>query len=159
MGPRTPLHLMRDCSWVPDEFPKLRKTPFLCSSDRTADHAGGGYNCIAWAAGRQDAWWWPTDDPAAYWPAELPREPINGETVANFIKAFQILGFITCEGPAFEPGVEKIAIFVGRLGTPTHAARSLPNGMWTSKLGVARTSSTTAWRTSKGTRMAKRLPS
>ena len=34
-----------------------------------------------------------------------------------------------------EPGVEKIAIFSDTAGDPRHAARQLPSGAWTSKLG------------------------
>jgi hypothetical protein len=30
---------------------------------------------------------------------------------------------------------QKIAIYIDVSGTPTHAARQLPNGKWTSKLG------------------------
>lgn len=31
--------------------------------------------------------------------------------------------------------MRKLAIFVNDQGTPTHAARQLPDGWWTSKLG------------------------
>ena len=34
-----------------------------------------------------------------------------------------------------EEGYEKLALFVNAQGKPTHAARSLPNLAWTSKLG------------------------
>jgi len=37
--------------------------------------------------------------------------------------------------PSIEPGFEKIVIYVDDADVPTHAARSLQNGMWTSKLG------------------------
>ena len=36
-----------------------------------------------------------------------------------------------------EAGFEKIAIFVDATGEPTHAARQMGSGMWTSKLGTA----------------------
>lgn len=32
-------------------------------------------------------------------------------------------------------GFQKVAFFVGANGVPTHAARQLPSGLWTSKLG------------------------
>jgi hypothetical protein len=40
------------------------------------------------------------------------------------------------ENGELERGYEKVAIFVDPNNEPTHAARQLPNGMWTSKLGV-----------------------
>jgi len=86
------------------------------------------YNCIAWAAGVTDAWWWPT--PGRYWPADVPRE----ETLAAFLAAFALLGYSAGASPLLEPEVEKVALYaVGQ--TPMHAARQLPDGTWTSKLG------------------------
>ena len=66
-----------------------------------------------------------------YWPKDVARE----ETVAAFVKAYETLGCTTCENSDVEPGFEKIAIFTKPAGTPTHAARQLPTGKWTSKLG------------------------
>jgi hypothetical protein len=57
------------------------------------------------------------------------------ETVEAFVAAFSTLGYRRCPTGALEPGVEKVAIFVDTSGTPTHAARQLENGAWTSKLG------------------------
>lgn len=34
-----------------------------------------------------------------------------------------------------EQGYEKVALYVDHDGKPTHAARQLPTGRWTSKLG------------------------
>ena len=34
-----------------------------------------------------------------------------------------------------EPGVEKVAIYADEHGEPQHAARQLPSGNWTSKIG------------------------
>jgi len=64
------------------------------------------------------------------WPSGARRE----ETVAAFIEAFQTLGFVTCADGALEQGFEKIALYA-LAGAPKHAARQLPNGHWTSKLG------------------------
>lgn len=88
------------------------------------------YNCIAWAAGDSSRWWWPDSQLVAYWPPEAPRN----ETMSAFVAAFELLGFTVCESPEYEPGWEKVALFC-RQGTPTHAARQLPSGTWTSKLG------------------------
>src|SRR5205823_3917683 len=88
------------------------------------------YNCIAWAVGRTDRPWWPAAGGDAYWPDGIPNE----ETVEAFVLAFATLGFEPCDRGDPEPGYEKIALYA-RDGKPTHAARQLPDGKWTSKLG------------------------
>ena len=55
-------------------------------------------------------------------------------TLAAFIAAFRTLGYELCSDGALEQGIEKIAIYTLN-GKPTHAARQLPSGDWTSKLG------------------------
>jgi hypothetical protein len=88
------------------------------------------YNCIAWAAGVTDAWWWPDPDGFDYWPTGVPRE----RTLAAFNQALATVGFLPCLDDAVEPGHEKVAIYATADG-PTHAARQLPNARWSSKLG------------------------
>ena len=88
------------------------------------------YNCIAWAVGTMDVWWWPL--PGRYWPEGVPRE----ETVAAFFAALATVGFLPGATPDLEPDVEKVALYAIGV-TPTHAARQLSNGWWTSKLGPA----------------------
>src|SRR3989442_11379407 len=95
---------------------------------RVTSTASWEYNCIAWVAGVTDAWWWPV--PGRYWPADVPRE----ETLAAFLAAFAALGYAPCPTADLEPGIEKIALYAVE-DTPTHAARQLPTGWWTSKLG------------------------
>ncbi len=65
-----------------------------------------------------------------HWPDGVPRE----YTIDAYIAAFRTKGFEVCDGESLEPGVEKIAIY-GQHGEPTHAARQLPGGSWTSKMG------------------------
>ncbi len=129
---------MRDCSWIlrqPDRFKNARPDNFKCCSDRTNDRPNNGYNCIAWAVGKTDNWWWPTDVPGAFWPKGLPKELPDQETLGNFIRAFETEGYSACANSRFENGFEKVGIFVDSRGTPTHAARLLPCGVWTSKMG------------------------
>lgn len=76
-------------------------------------------------------WWWPDALDTSYWPEGAPRQ----ETVAAFVQAYATLGFVTCQSDTLEPGFEKIAIYVDTSGKPSHAARQLPSGKWTSKLG------------------------
>lgn len=40
-----------------------------------------------------------------------------------------------CRNGDVEPNIEKLAIYATIDGKPQHAARQLPNGRWTSKLG------------------------
>lgn len=109
-------------------FPGLRGTVYQVTSP-TDDT----YNCIAWAAGDSTDWWWP-DEPdqsdSAYWPPGVPRV----ETLEALRAAFATLGCEVCDDDGSEAGYEKIALFA-LAGVPKHAARQLPDGHWTSKLG------------------------
>ena len=57
------------------------------------------------------------------------------KTLENFVNAFKPERFVECESAELEDGLEKVAIFVNYRNKPLHAARSLPDGSWTSKLG------------------------
>ncbi len=62
----------------------------------------------------------------------LPRRV----TLECFVAAFETLQYARCESEEYEDGFEKIAILVDPFTTkPTHAARQLTTGRWTSKLG------------------------
>lgn len=88
------------------------------------------YNCIAWAAGENDVWWWPDDMFYAHWPDTVPRQV----TIEAFIQAFSTKGYYQCDDGSLEKGFEKIALYALN-EKPTHAARQLSDGNWTSKLG------------------------
>lgn len=127
---------VRDCSWLlrsQEDFPNVRPDNFKCTSDATRD-SDDKYNCIAWAIGKTDNWWWPRQLGGYHWPKGLPREPLNKETIKNFISAFETEGFERCADGEFEDRFEKVAIYVNHIGVPKHAARLLPNGSWTSKM-------------------------
>lgn len=106
------------------KLPNLRSSEYQITSPQTPE-----YNCIAWAAQDNDRWWWPTSD--YYWPDGIVRR----ETLDAFIQAYGTLGYVPCEDDKLESGVEKIAIYINSNRIPTHAARQLPSGKWTSKLG------------------------
>jgi hypothetical protein len=89
------------------------------------------YNCIAWAAGDKTRWWWPDAMNQRHWPQGLPRIV----SLDNFIRAYETIGYEKCDDPTVEQGFEKIVIYANASGLPRHAARQLPNGEWTSKLG------------------------
>ena len=112
-------------SRLEDLFPGLADGVFQLTSPATAE-----YNCIAWAAGEADRWWWPDAEGGSYWPPGVPRE----ETLPAFAAAFARVGYSLGSDDSVEVCVEKVALYA-RAGLPTHAARQVPGGRWTSKLG------------------------
>ena len=109
-----------------DVFPNLNSGNYTKTSPPDRD-----YNCIAWAAGDgpdERRIWWP--DEYSYWPSGVPRE-LNAE---RFIQAFETLGYSECTNGVLEPEYEKVALYV-KDSVPTHMARQLEDGTWTSKLG------------------------
>jgi hypothetical protein len=95
------------------------------------------YNCLAWAAGTDQEWWEP-DDPRytphggpTTWPEGVPHV----FTVEACIQAFATIGYAPCDTAELEPGFEKVALYADEFGDPTHAARQLESGLWTSKMG------------------------
>lgn len=112
-----------------EAFPNLGEGSYETTSPPTPE-----YNCIAWAAEEDDRWWWPSRHATnAYWPPGLPR----AETLENFRSAFRTLGYEPANDDKPEAGFEKVALYADANGTPTHMARQLETGVWTSKLGQA----------------------
>lgn len=105
------------------DFPRLTPT-----NHRVTSPASTAYNCIAWAAHDVTRWW----QPGRYWPS---RVDVPTGSFMQLVQMFADLGFRECEGPDPEPGFEKVALYTEGGGLYTHAARSLPSGRWTSKLG------------------------
>ncbi len=108
-------------------FPRLVGSQYRLTSPKSEV-----YNCIAWAAGDPACWWWPEADDfeGIYWPPGVPRL----ETIPAFREVFETLGYTVYDQEQPESGFEKIALFAHDQ-LPTHAARQLPSGKWTSKLG------------------------
>lgn len=105
-------------------FPALSPDNHRVTSPQSDD-----YNCAAFAAGDTTRWWWPLLP--YYWPESAPRD----ESLEAFVHAYASLGFQPCEREELEAGYEKIAMFATSAGEPTHVARQLSSGWWTSKLG------------------------
>jgi hypothetical protein len=103
-------------------FPKLSAENHEITSPKTVR-----YNCIAWAAGDTDRWW----QPGMFWPVRSSRDDHG---VGNVVEAFRSLGYEECDDGTQQEGFEKLAIY-GSAMMYTHAARQLPDGRWTSKLG------------------------
>jgi hypothetical protein len=102
-----------------DLFPNLTGENHEITSPRTVR-----YNCIAWAARNTERWW----QPGVFWPVDSSREDHG---IGNVVKS---LGYEDCDDGAQEEGFEKLALY-GCAMMYTHAARQLPDGRWTSKLG------------------------
>ncbi len=108
-----------------DLFPRL--TP---GNHRTTSPASPDYNCVAWAAGDTEHWW----QPGVFWP--VPTEP-DDFGLKTLQQAFAAQGYQGCGADSgLDAGFEKVALF-GAGAFYTHAARQLPSGKWTSKLGSA----------------------
>jgi hypothetical protein len=105
-----------------DDFPRLTAHNHRVTSPPSPD-----YNCIAWAAGDVERWW----QPGEFWPVATPPDDYGIEALG---RAFRALGYEDCAGGDPEPGFEKVALYGSSL-LYTHAARQLPDGKWTSKLG------------------------
>lgn len=104
------------------KFPALKTSKFEITSPQT-----NVYNCIAWAAEDDQNFLWPT----LTWPHGVSRKV----TRASFIKMFAGHGYKVCKDGAPEAGYQKIVLYEDADGVPTHAARLLNDGYWTSKLG------------------------
>lgn len=106
------------------DFPRLTPDNHRVTSPATVD-----YNCIAWAAEDMDNWW----QPGMFWiPADWPADDFGLGALEN---VFRSLGYADGGQDArHEPGFQKVALY-GSGFMYTHAARQLPSGKWTSKLG------------------------
>lgn len=104
-------------------FPNLNNEDFKIVEPDT-----GQFNCIAFAAGDSNKWWWP--DGINYWPDWAPLE----NSIESLQKAFAGLGFERCENADIEDGFQKIALYE-TVGVMKHAAVLMPNGHWRSKMG------------------------
>jgi hypothetical protein len=93
------------------------------------------YNCIAYAAGDTSRKWdcTPVPIPGYYWPPEAK----TGDYIDALESAFEVIGFTQCDNGDLEDGYEKVALYVDSNGKWTHAAKQLPDGNWSSKLGNA----------------------
>lgn len=107
-------------------FPNLKDSDYQITSPATQI-----YNCVAWAVGEALCWWWPVNEFGCYWPANAPF----AETLEAFTAMFVNQGYQTCDEDGLEPGYSKIALYADSGGNPTHVARQLSSGTWTSKIG------------------------
>jgi hypothetical protein len=110
------------------DFPQLKTLGFR----RTSEPAD--YNCIAFAVGDLDKWWWPSGREDEYWPLPIPDKV----TLQTFVDGFAAVGYLRCSNAEPEVGLDKIALYAVDEENVKHAAK-LPAGQqqWQSKLGPA----------------------
>jgi hypothetical protein len=107
-------------TWIDQQFPQASGKHAITSKQDDR------YNCIAWAVQDDTEWW---SHLAGYkWPA--PRSP----RIDSLVALFTALGFKRCAFSELESGWDKVALYQ-KEGLWKHAARQLPSGKWTSKLG------------------------
>jgi hypothetical protein len=112
---------------VEEQIPGLAGASYRITSPPDPD-----YNCVAWGLRDSRHWWSPGPDSKNHWPEDVPAWP----SLTAFEELFQREGYARCENRDPEDDVEKIAIFTYESGEPTHVARQLRGGKWTSKLGA-----------------------
>ncbi|NJM83130.1 MAG: hypothetical protein HC844_12140 [Tabrizicola sp.] len=107
------------------DFPRLLNAQAKKTSEPTPQ-----YNCIAWAFEDNTKWWWPMR--RRYWPV-----PFDGKaTMEAFQDYLSGSGWQQSQDRSLQAGLKKIALYANLFdGQPTHAARQLDSGAWTSKLG------------------------
>ena len=112
-------------------FPRL-----TCSNFTETSPPDRSYLCISWAAGKggpeHRISWWPSQKPAVgcRWPDDVPLD----KTTKSFVLAFKTICYKLCDDGTPQEGYEKVALYAID-DVPTHMARQLPDGQWTSKLG------------------------
>jgi hypothetical protein len=116
-----------DRAAVEAQIPRLADREYRITSPRDVR-----YNCFAWAVGDAGHVWSPSMiGSGVYWPAGIVALP----SMSGVIAAYEACGYEVCASADAEEGFDKIAVFTDATGEPTHAARQLATGSWTSKLG------------------------
>lgn len=112
----------------PARTPTTRYPRLTPTNHRVTSPATGVYNRLAWAAGENYRWW----EPGRFWPCPLLGTAF---TIDDLIAALRTVGYDLCADGTLETGFEKVALFGDGYDDPTHVARQLADGHWTSKLG------------------------
>ena len=114
---------------IESEFPRLRaEGSYFITSPKNQK-----YNCVAWGVrDKAHVWQYLPNFAGYYWPPGIERD----DTLESWIRVFEMHMFEKCDSRQPEEGYEKIVIFLGVDGEPSHVARQMVNGTWTSKLGI-----------------------
>jgi hypothetical protein len=115
---------MRDPE-LEQDCPALTTTPYEIKSPRDPQ-----YNCVAFAIGDVNHFWYDIDISGYYWPPGAP----SADTLSGWIAVFQLHGYEDTDDDSLEVEYEKIAIYTTADG-PEHVARQTASAMWASKIG------------------------
>src|SRR5579884_2105187 len=115
---------MRDPDLEAD-FPGLGNVGYVVRSPRDPK-----YNCIAYALGDLQHYWYDVGLGGYYWPPRVP----SADTLEGWITIFADHGYVETSDDELEPDFEKVAIYALD-GVPEHVARQRASGVWTSKMG------------------------
>jgi hypothetical protein len=115
----------------PNQTPNANFPNLTPSNHRVIGPGTPQFNCIAWSCGETHRWWQPGI--LFYWP--IVCDP-NDSTLTNLVSALTSVGFVLCADGSLELGFEKVAVYALGPMEYTHAARQMPSGKWTSKLGL-----------------------
>ncbi|MCY4264219.1 MAG: hypothetical protein OXE78_05130 [Gammaproteobacteria bacterium] len=109
----------------------VRIFPRLSSEGlRIVEEETNQYNCIAYAVGDKNTWWWP-NKAEFFW----PPWSISDTKIESLEQVFDGLGYEKCEDHSLETGYEKVALYE-KQGLFTHASLQMASGHWRSKLGI-----------------------
>ena len=95
------------------------------------------YNCIAWALLYTNRWVQPPntyyglDGVHYFWPDGINKT----NDIGSLVELFELKGYTVCNSAVHEVGYRKVALYCDTKNRMTHAARQLPSGLWTSKIG------------------------
>lgn len=115
-----------DEAFVLRNFPNIDIEGFIVTSDLNPT-----YNCFAWAGNDDTKCWLPFKSKYYFWYTDN-----TALTLENVINNYSHIGYTEItESSDLEEGYDKVAIYIDEGGEPSHAARQVENGKWTSKLG------------------------
>jgi hypothetical protein len=112
-------------------FRSLQKNYYSKTSERASK-----YNCVSYVANDYTRPWWPVpypNEPGYYWPIENSD---GDESLNEFVEGFESLGYKICENGELEENYTKIVIYIDENDMPSHMAKQLENGKWSSKCGT-----------------------
>ena len=112
--------------WIEEQFSRLEHEGYAVTSESDYE-----YNCVAYAAGETDRWWSHLEESGYYWPDHASRTPL----IQSLVEVFTGLGYEPCTDADDESGFQKVALY-SKQGNWTHVAVQLPDGNWSSKLGL-----------------------
>lgn len=91
------------------------------------------YNCVAWACGDTNRWWWPwpEGDPPGFWPGDGSAD----DGVEDAVLMFEGQGYVCCAPEAADAHDDVIVLYASA-NRLRHVARRTLDGWWASKLGA-----------------------